>query len=140
MGKEQSQVSDKVPRRRAATGTGRADGASRPPGVGGGAAATHFGGARSEPAPHPLDIRPSLGAPQVFPGEVAANRRRAIRLCAWTAIVPAVLIGILLGVSVNVIVGVVALVVVGAAVMYGLWRLAPSRRVAPDRSGADRRA
>jgi Zn-dependent protease with chaperone function len=86
------------------------------------------------PAPAALDVRPSLGAPQVYPGEVAANRRRAVRLCAWTALVPALLLGILLGISVDPIVGVVALVVVGAAVMYGLWRLAPS--VALRRIGA----
>jgi Zn-dependent protease with chaperone function len=47
-------------------------------------------------------------------------------LCAWTAVVPALLIGILLGVAVNLILGIVALVIVGVAVMYGLWRLAPS--------------
>ncbi len=86
------------------------------------------------PAPPALDVRPSLGAPQVYPGEVAANRRRAIRLCTWTAVVPALLIGILLGVSVDPIVGIVALIVVGAAVMYGLWRLAPA--VALRRIGA----
>jgi Peptidase family M48 len=90
------------------------------------------------PAPAPVDLapdgQPSLGAPQIFPAEVAANRRRAVRLCAWTAIVPAVLVGILLAVSVSPVLGVVALVVVGAAVMYGLWRLAPS--VALRRIGA----
>ncbi|HVT41948.1 MAG TPA: M48 family metalloprotease [Acidimicrobiales bacterium] len=44
------------------------------------------------------------------------------------------LIGILLGVAVNLILGIVALVVVAAAVMYGLWRLAPS--IALKRIGA----
>ncbi len=61
-----------------------------------------------------------------MPAEVAANRRRAVRLCAWTAVVPALLVGILLGASVDLLLGVVAFVVVGAAVMYGLWRFAPS--------------
>ena len=37
------------------------------------------------PPLEPLEVQPSLGAPQVYPGEVAANRRRAIVLCAWTA-------------------------------------------------------
>jgi Peptidase family M48 len=92
--------------------------------------------APSETQPPPtLDVRPSLGAPQVFPGEVAANRRRAIRLCAYTAVVPAVLIGVLLGVSLDLIVGIAAFVVVGAAFMYGVWRLAPS--VALRRLGAE---
>ena len=37
-----------------------------------------------EPPPplEPIDVEPSLGAPQIFPAEVAANRRRAILLCA----------------------------------------------------------
>ena len=81
-----------------------------------------------------LDVLPSLGAPLVYPGEVAANRRRAITLCAWTAAVPAVLLGLLLWVSVSLIAGVVALVVAGLAVMYAVWRLAPS--VALRRIGA----
>ena len=37
----------------------------------------------------PLDVPPSLGAPQVFPAEVAANRRRVITLCAVSAVLPA---------------------------------------------------
>ena len=77
---------------------------------------------------------PSLGAPRVYPGEVSANRRRAIRLCAWTAAIPAVLLGLLLWVSVSLIAGVVALVLAGAAAMYAVWRLAPS--VALRRIGA----
>ncbi len=70
---------------------------------------------------------PSLGAPEVFPAEVAANRRRAIRLCAWTAAIPAVLLGLLLWVSVSLIAGIVAFVVAGAGFMYGLWRARPRR-------------
>jgi hypothetical protein len=65
---------------------------------------------------------------------VAANRRRAIRLCAWTALVPAVLLFALLSVAVNPIVGVVAFVVVGAVCMDGVWRIAP--RLALRRIGA----
>ena len=71
-------------------------------------------------------MHPSLGAPQVYPGEVAANRRRAIRLCAWTAAFPALLLGALLLVAVSPIAGVAAFVVAGAAFMYGAWRLAPA--------------
>jgi Zn-dependent protease with chaperone function len=86
------------------------------------------------PTIEPLDMEPSLGAPQIYPGEVAANRRRAVRLCAWTAAVPALLIGVLLGVALSPVVGIVALVVAGAAVMYGVWRLAPA--IALRRIGA----
>jgi len=86
------------------------------------------------PPLEPLDVQPSLGAPQVYPGEVAANRRRAIVLCAWTALIPALLFGALLWVAVSLIAGVVAFVVAGAAAMYGTWRLAPA--VALRRIGA----
>jgi Zn-dependent protease with chaperone function len=86
------------------------------------------------PPLEPLDVLPSLGAPLVYPGEVAANRRRAITLCAWTAVIPAVLLGLLLWVSVSLIAGAVALVVAGLAAMYAVWRLAPS--VALRRIGA----
>ncbi len=79
-------------------------------------------------------MQPSLGAPRIFPAEVAANRRRAIRLCAYTGAIPAILFGILLGASVSPVVGVVAFVVAGAAVMYALWRLAPA--IALRRIGA----
>jgi Zn-dependent protease with chaperone function len=65
---------------------------------------------------------------------VAANRRRVIRLCAWTAAVPALLLFALLTVSVNIIAGVVALVVAGALLMYAVWRLSP--RVALRRIGS----
>ena len=77
---------------------------------------------------------PTLGAPQIFPAEVAANRRRALTLCAVSAVLPALLLGALLGVTLSVIVGVVVFVVAGAAVMYALWRLAPS--IALNRIGA----
>ena len=81
-----------------------------------------------EPPPplEPLAVEPSLGAPQIFPAEVAANRRRAIVLCAWTAVVPALLFGALFGAAVSPILGIVAFVGAGVAVMYGVWRLAPS--------------
>jgi Zn-dependent protease with chaperone function len=65
---------------------------------------------------------------------VAANRRRAITLCAWTAAIPAVLLFALLSVTVSPIVGVVAFVVAGAACMDGVWRIGP--RVALHRIGA----
>jgi len=57
---------------------------------------------------------------------VAANRRRTIVLCAWTAVVPALLFGALFAAAVSPVFGIVAFVVAGAAVMYGVWRLAPS--------------
>ncbi len=77
---------------------------------------------------------PTPGAPQVFPAEVAANRRRALTLCAVAAVLPALLLGALVWVALSVIVGVVVFVVAGAAVMYAVWRLAPS--VALNRIGA----
>jgi Zn-dependent protease with chaperone function len=65
---------------------------------------------------------------------VAANRHRAVRLCAVSAVLPALLLGALVAVVVSVIAGAVVFVVAGAAVMYGVWRLAPS--VALRRIGA----
>jgi len=79
-------------------------------------------------------VVPGLGAPQVFPAEVAANRRRAVTLCAVSAVLPALLLGALLSVAVSIIVGVVVFVVAGAAVMWAVWRLAPT--VALRRIGA----
>ena len=73
----------------------------------------------------PLPQVPSLGAPQVYPGEVAANRRRAIWLSAFTAVLPALLFGALFFVVVNWVAGVIALVVAGIVFTYGVWRLAP---------------
>lgn len=70
----------------------------------------------------------------MYPEEVAANRRRAMRLCAYTAAIPALLLFALLAVSVNIVAGVVALIVSAAAFMYGMWRLSP--RVALRRIGA----
>ncbi len=78
------------------------------------------------PTLEPMEMHPGPGAPQIYPGEVAANRRRAIVLCAWTAALPALLFGALLWVAVSPVVGIAALVVAGAAVMYGVWRLAPA--------------
>ncbi len=71
--------------------------------------------------------QPGLGSPKIFPSEVAANRRRAIMLCAVPAVVPAVVVGVVLTVAVSWIAGLIALVVVGAAIAIGLWRLAPGR-------------
>jgi hypothetical protein len=80
-------------------------------------------------------VLPGLGAPQIFPAEVAANRRRAVMLCAASAALPALLLGVLLGVAVSIIAGVVVFVVAGVAVMWGVWRLAP--KVALQRIGAE---
>jgi heat shock protein HtpX len=73
----------------------------------------------------PLVIQPGLGATQVLPAEIAANRHRAVLLCAWTAVVPAVVIGVVVGLVVSIVIGAVALVVVGLVLGYGLWRAAP---------------
>jgi Zn-dependent protease with chaperone function len=78
------------------------------------------------PSLEPLSVLPTFGAPQVFPAEVAANRRRAITLCALAAVLPALLLGALVGVTLSAIIGAVVFVVAGAAVMFGVWRLAPS--------------
>jgi len=79
-------------------------------------------------APEPLAprvIEPGLGAAEVLPAEVAANRRHAVALCALAAAVPAVVIGVVVGLVVSWVVGVVVLVVVEVALAYGLWRIAP---------------
>jgi hypothetical protein len=86
------------------------------------------------PSLDPPDVQPGLGAPQVFPAEVAANRHRVVALCAVSAVVPALLLGALVGVLVSAVAGVAVFVVAGAAVMYGVWRLAPT--VALRRIGA----
>jgi Zn-dependent protease with chaperone function len=83
---------------------------------------------------HEVQERPGLGATQVFPSEVAANRRRVTVLCAWAAVIPALLIGALVGVTVSLIAGVIALVAVGVVFGYGVWRVAP--RVSMRRIGA----
>jgi Zn-dependent protease with chaperone function len=70
----------------------------------------------------------------VYPEEVAANRRRAIGLCAYSAALPALLMFLLLTVSVNIVAGAIALVVSAVAFMYGMWRLSP--HVALRRIGA----
>jgi len=79
-------------------------------------------------APEPLAprvIEPGLGATEVLPGEVAANRRHAVALCALAAALPALFIGVVIGLAVSLVIGAVALVVVGVAIGYGLWRVAP---------------
>ncbi len=86
-------------------------------------AATSAALAAAEPEP----VQPGLGAPKIFPSELAANRRRAVMLCAVPAVVPALVVGVVLAVAVSWIVGLVAFVVVGAAIATGLWRLAPGR-------------
>jgi Zn-dependent protease with chaperone function len=79
-------------------------------------------------APEPLAprvIEPGLGATEVLPAEVTANRRHAVVLCALAAAIPALVIGLILGLVVSFIIGIVALVVVEFALGYGLWRIAP---------------
>jgi Zn-dependent protease with chaperone function len=82
----------------------------------------------------PLDTQHNLGSPMVFPEELAANRRRIVRLCAWTAVIPALLLFALLTVAVDIIAGVVAFVVAAGVLMYTMWRLSP--RLALRRIGA----
>ena len=92
------------------------------------------------PAPPAVPAQPSVGAPQVHPAEVAANRRRSVALCAYTAIAPALIVGALCWVAVSVVVGVVGLVVCAVAVMIGVWRMAPAvalRRVGAVPMGED---
>lgn len=82
-----------------------------------------------QPAVVPLDVAPGLGAPQIHHSEVTANRRRAIRLCGTTALIPAVLFGLLGLTALNWFWGIVAFVVAGLAFMYGVWRLAPAMAI-----------
>jgi Zn-dependent protease with chaperone function len=71
-------------------------------------------------------VAPTLGAPQIFPAEVASNRHRVVALCAVAAVLPALLLGALVWVALSMIVGAIVFVVAGAAVMYLVWRVAPS--------------
>ncbi len=87
------------------------------------------------PPQQPLEAAPTLGAPQVFPAEVASNRHRVVTLCAVAAVLPALLLGALVWVALSVVVGAIVFVVAGAAVMYLVWRVAPS--VALRRIGAE---
>jgi Zn-dependent protease with chaperone function len=79
---------------------------------------------------------PGLGAPKISPSEVTANRRRALMLCSVPAVLPALVLGVVLTAAVSWIVGVIALVVVGVAVAYGLWRMAPNRALRSVRAVA----
>ncbi len=57
-------------------------------------------------------------------------------LCAYAAVLPAVVVGAVLAVAVGPVIGVVALVVIGLVVGVGLWRMAPAaalRRVSAVR-------
>jgi Zn-dependent protease with chaperone function len=84
--------------------------------------------ATSTPVASDVDpVRPGLGAPKIFPSEVTANRRRALMLCAVPAAMPALIVGVVLFAAFSWVAGVVALVVVGVAAAYGLWRTAPNR-------------
>jgi Zn-dependent protease with chaperone function len=74
----------------------------------------------------PLIIEPGLGATEVLPEEVAANRRRVVTLCLYAAVVPALVVGLVIAVALGPIFGAVALVVVGVLVAYSLWRTAPT--------------
>jgi len=82
----------------------------------------------------PLIIEPGLGAAQILPAEVAANRRRAVMLCERTALVPALVVGLVIGLVLSPVIGAAAFVVVAVGVGFGLWRVAPA--VALRRIGA----
>jgi Zn-dependent protease with chaperone function len=74
----------------------------------------------------PVVVTPGLGASEVLPAEVKANRRRALMLCLLAGVLPAVVIGAVLGIALGPVIGLVALVVVALVVAYGLWAAAPS--------------
>jgi Zn-dependent protease with chaperone function len=82
----------------------------------------------------PLVIEPGLGATEVLPEEIAANRRRAVWLCTLTGFVPALIIGVVLALAVSLVVGAVVFVVLWVVKSVALWRLAPG--IALKRVGA----
>ena len=84
--------------------------------------------------PQSLPAQPGIGGPQIHPAEVAANRRRAVALCGYTAIVPSLLVAALCWVAVSAVLAGIGFVVCGLAVMVGVRRLAPA--VALHRVGA----
>jgi Zn-dependent protease with chaperone function len=84
------------------------------------------------PAPAPS----GLGATEVGAGEVAANRRQAVRLCVLAAALPAIVVGGVLMAAVSVVVGAIVLVVLLGALSAGVWRAAPG--VALRQIGANR--
>ncbi len=109
-------------------GNSRGGGQSR---SGGGSSSRNRGGsaravAVAPEALAPMVIEPGLGATQVLPDEIAANRRRAVGLCTLTALVPALLIGVIVGLVVSLVIGAVVFVVLWAAKAFALWRMAPN--------------
>jgi Zn-dependent protease with chaperone function len=83
---------------------------------------------------HEVREKPGLGATQIYPAEMAANRRRVVMLCTYTALMPAILIGLLLFVSLSPVAAAIGFVLVGLVWGYVMWRLAP--RQALRRIGA----
>ncbi len=75
----------------------------------------------------PMPIEPGLGATEVLPDEIKANRRRAVWLCVLWALLPPLIVGIIVGAVVSALVGAVILVVLWAAGTYALWRVAPNQ-------------
>jgi Zn-dependent protease with chaperone function len=67
---------------------------------------------------------------------VASNHRRAIALCGYTALAPALVVGVIGAATLSPLVGAVAFVACGAIVLVGVWRVAPG--VAVRRVGAVR--
>ena len=106
-------------------GQSRSGGGSRP----GGQSNRNRGGSRDVAAAPvalaPRVIEPGLGASEILPGEVAANRRHAVWLCALAAVLPALVVGVVVALVASLVLGVVALVVAEVVIGYGLWRAAP---------------
>jgi hypothetical protein len=82
----------------------------------------------------PMVITPGLGATEVLPEEIAANRRRAVWLCAATGFVPAVLLGVVIGLAISLVIGAVVFVVSWMLLSVAMWRMAPG--LALQRVGA----
>jgi len=74
-----------------------------------------------------MPIEPGLGATEVLPEEIKANRRRAVWLCVLTAFAPSLIIGAIVAAVASPLIGAVVLVVLWAAGAVGLWRVAPDQ-------------
>lgn len=61
------------------------------------------------------------------PDEIAANRRRAVSLCAVTGFLPAIVIGLIVGLVLSLVVGAIILVVLGLALTAAIWSMAPGQ-------------
>jgi len=71
-------------------------------------------------------MEPGLGAPEVTPDEVSANRRRARMLSFSAAVLPSVIVGAVLFAVAGPIAGVAALVVLAVGLSLLIWQSAPA--------------